>query len=76
MFQLLITNSSTSDLLGYLTQMILFSYNNGDQLYKGLQLWKVAEDPVHIFTYHAQSNRLFDKFLPAVIKMIDTIADL
>jgi hypothetical protein len=68
-----ILNSSTSDLLGYPTQMILFSYDNGDQLYKGMQLWKVAEDHVYIFTYYAQSNRLFDEFLPVVIKMIDSL---
>ena len=37
-----IINSSTSDLLGYPTQMILFSYNDGAHLYKGMQLWKVA----------------------------------
>jgi hypothetical protein len=68
-----VINASTSDLLGYPTQMIVFSYNNGAQLYKGMQFWKIAEDHVYIFTYYAQSDRLFDKFLPLITKMVDSL---
>jgi hypothetical protein len=68
-----ILNSLTSDLLGYPTPMILFSYNNGNQLFKAMQFWKVVGDHVYIFTYYAQSNRLFDELLPIVQNMTKSL---
>jgi hypothetical protein len=68
-----ILNSSISDLLGYPTQMILFSYKNGTEKYKEMEFWKIAEDHVYIFSYSAQSEQIFDKFLPVVTKMIESL---
>jgi hypothetical protein len=68
-----ILNSSISDLLGYPTQMILYSYQNGTEKYKEMEFWKLAEDHVYIFSYYAQSKQIFDKFLPIVTKMIDSL---
>ncbi len=68
-----ITNSSTSSLMGYPTQMILFSYSGGTHLYKGMQFWKIATNHVYIFTYYAQSARIFENFLPIIIKMVDSL---
>jgi hypothetical protein len=68
-----IINASTSNLMGYPTQMILFSYSSGTHLYKGMQFWKIAINHVYIFTYYAQSTRIFENYLPIIIKMVDTL---
>jgi hypothetical protein len=68
-----IKNASTSNLMGYPTQMILFSYSSGSNLYNGMQFWKIAGNHVYIFTYYAQTTRLFENFLPVIIKMVGTL---
>lgn len=68
-----IVNSSISNLLGYPTNMIFFTYHNGTQIYQGLQFWKVVENHAHIFTYFTPSSRLFYDNLPIITNMINSL---
>lgn len=68
-----IINSSTSNLLGEDTQMLLFNYTNGTHTYNAMQFWKLSEKYANIFTYFGQSNSVFNSFLPSITKIIETL---
>lgn len=67
-----IINSSTSNLLGDRTYMILFTYNENNQLHKVLQLWKLSANNVYIFTYFADSNSQFNNFISYLTWIVET----
>ncbi|WP_172602009.1 hypothetical protein [Candidatus Nitrosocosmicus franklandus] len=70
-----ILDSEVSDFMGYPTDMILFNYKNGTQLYKGVQFIKVSNDntSADIFTYFAPSVQVFDEFLPVAVEMFRSL---
>jgi hypothetical protein len=68
-----ILNASRSDIFGYPTPKILFTYDNGTELYKGLQFWKKKDDSVRLFTYFAPSKEVFDELLPTIDRMLKTV---
>ncbi len=68
-----ITNSKVSDIMGYPTQMLLFNYDNGTQLYRGLQFIKISDDNAYVFTYFAPHIVIFREFLPTVKEMFDSL---
>ena len=68
-----VINSTTTNLLGYPTPMILFTYENGTQYFKGLQLWKFVDNSLFVYTYFANSYEKFDAFMPQIITMIQSI---
>ena len=70
---LFILNTSRSDVLGYPTPTILFTYDNDTELYKGMQSWKIKDDHARIFTYFAPADGVFDELLPTIDRMLKTI---
>jgi hypothetical protein len=70
---LFILNTSRSDVMGYPTPTILFTYDNDTELYKAIQFWKIKDDHARLFTYYAPADRVFDEFLPAIDRMLKTI---
>ena len=68
-----ILNASRSDVMGYPTPKIIFTYENGTELYKGMQFWKLKNDTARLFTYYAPSVGIFEEFLPTIDKMLKTI---
>lgn len=68
-----VQNYSTSSILGDSTQMLSFNYNNGTELYKGLQLWKLTENRAVIFTYFVPDLTLFDTYLPEATRMLESL---
>jgi hypothetical protein len=67
-----VINMTVNDLFGYPTPMILFTYSNQSQEYNVLQLWKMANNSVFVFTYYAGSQKLFDDFLPTIADIIES----
>jgi hypothetical protein len=70
---LFILNTSRSDVMGYPTPTILFTYDNDTELYKGMQFWKIKDDHARQFTYFAPADKVFDEFLPTIDRMLKTI---
>jgi hypothetical protein len=68
-----VLNTSRTDVMGYPTATILFTYDNGTELYKGMQLWKIKDDTARLFTYFAPSKGIFDEFFPTIDRMLKTI---
>lgn len=68
-----VINSSVTDLLDYPTQLIYFEYNNGSELYRGMQFWKITSENAYIVTYFGQSDRMFEEFLPTASRIIETL---
>lgn len=68
-----ILNTSRSDVMGYPTPTIVFTYDNNTELYKGIQFWKLKEGQAHLFTYFAPADRIFNEWLPTIDKMLKTI---
>ncbi len=67
-----IINSSTSEIMGKPTEMILFNYKNGTELYTGTQIWTVTGNNAYIFTFYAPNVKIFDEGLPILIKMVES----
>lgn len=70
---LFILNTSRSDVMGYPTATILFTYDNNTDPYKGMQFWNIKEGQARLFTYYAPADQIFDKLLPIVDRMSKTI---
>ena len=70
---LYILNTSRSDVMGYPTERILFTYDNGTEPYKGMHFWNIKDDHARLFTYFAPSKGIFDELLPTIDKMLETI---
>ena len=70
---LFILNTSRSDVMGYPTPTILFTYDNDTELYKGMQFWKIKDDHIRLFTYFAPADGVFDELLPTIERMSKTI---
>lgn len=70
---LFILNTTRSDLMGYPTPTILFTYDNDTELYKGMQFWKIKDDQARLFTYYAPADGVFDELLPTIDSMLKTI---
>lgn len=68
-----ILNTSRSDIMGYPTPTILFTYDNNTELYKGVQFWKIEGGQAHLFTYFAPADRVFNEWLPTIDRMLKTI---
>ncbi len=70
---LYVINTSRSDVMGYPTAKILFTYNNSTELYKAMHFWKIKDDQARLFTYFAPSKGVFDDLLPTIDRMLKTI---
>jgi hypothetical protein len=70
---LFILNTSRSDVMGYPTATILFTYDNNTEPYKGMQFWNIKEGQARLFTYYAPADKVFDELLPTVERMLKTI---
>ena len=70
---LFILNTTKSDVFGYPTPTILFTYDNDTELYKGMQFWKIKDDHSRIFTYYAPADKVFGELLPTIDRMLKTI---
>jgi hypothetical protein len=70
---LYILNTSRSDVMGYPTAKILFTYDNNTEAYKGMHFWNIKEGQARLFTYYAPADKVFDELLPTVDKMLKTI---
>jgi hypothetical protein len=70
---LYILNTSRSDVMGYPTATILFTYGNNTETYKGMHLWNIKEGQARLFTYYAPADKVFDELLPTVDRMLKTI---
>ena len=68
-----ILNTSRSDVMGYPTTRILFTYDNDTELYKGMQFWNIKDDHARQFTYFAPAEGVFDELLPTIDRMSKTI---
>lgn len=70
---LFILNTSRSDVMGYPTATILFTYDNDTEFYKGMQFWNIKDDHARLFTYFAPADGVFDELLPTIDRMSKTI---
>jgi hypothetical protein len=68
-----VLNTSRTDLMGFPTAKIMFTYDNATQLYKGMQFWNIKENQARLFTYFAPSERVFDELLPTINRMLETL---
>jgi hypothetical protein len=70
---LFILNTSRSDVMGYPTATILFTYDNNTEPFKGMQFWKIKDGQARLFTYYAPADKVFDELLPIVDRMLKSI---